>query len=229
MGLYAIGDLHFSFASSKPMDIFGEQWKEHDKRIMENWKKIISPEDTVLIPGDISWGMRFADAAADLDVIDGLPGRKVLLSGNHDYWWKSSSKLAGHYPRMKFLKNDAAVWKNWFLCGARGWTCPNDMAFTAEDEKIYRRELIRLRLSLDCAMGQGAEKILVMLHFPPVNEKHEPSGFTELFSQYPVKEVVYGHLHGETSHRMALEGNREGIRYQLTSSDYLDFCPKRIL
>lgn len=229
MGLYAIGDLHFSFASPKPMDIFGEQWKEHDKRIMENWKKIIGPEDTVLIPGDISWGMRLTDAAADLDIIDSLPGRKVLLPGNHDYWWKSSSKLAGHYPGMKFLKNDASVWKDWFLCGARGWTCPNDTAFTAEDEKIYRRELIRLRLSLDCAMGQGAEKILVMLHFPPVNEKHEPSGFTELFSQYPVKEVVYGHLHGETSHRMALEGEREGIRYHLTSSDYLDFCPKRIL
>lgn len=229
MGLFAIGDLHFSFAAPKPMDIFGAHWKGHDKKIIENWKKTVGPEDTVLLPGDISWGMRLADAAADLDVIDRLPGRKMLLSGNHDYWWKSSSRLAGQYPKMKFLKNDTAVWEEWFICGARGWTCPNDTAFSAEDEKIYRRELIRLRLSLDCAMGQGAEKILVMLHFPPVNEKHEPSGFTEVFSQYPVAEVVYGHLHGESSHQMALEGEWEGIRYHLTSSDYLDFCPKRIL
>ncbi|MBM6830337.1 metallophosphoesterase [Anaerotignum lactatifermentans] len=228
MGLFAIGDLHFSFAAPKPMDIFGEQWKEHDKRIIENWKNTVGPEDTVLIPGDISWGMRLADAAADLDVIDGLPGRKVLLPGNHDYWWKSSSRLAGQYPRMTFLKNDTTRWENWFLCGARGWTCPNETAFTAEDEKIYRRELIRLRLSLDCAMRQGAENILVMLHFPPVNENHGPSGFTELFGQYPVREVVYGHLHGESSHSMALEGEREGIRYHLTSSDYLEFRPKRI-
>lgn len=229
MGLYAIGDLHFSFAAHKPMDIFGSRWEGHSEKIIKNWKDCIGSEDTVLIPGDISWGMRLEDAAADLDVIDSLPGRKILLSGNHDYWWKSSSRLSARYPRMKFLKNDTAVWEDWFICGARGWTCPNDTAFTPEDEKIYRREQIRLELSLDCAMRQGAEKILVMLHFPPVNDVHAPSGFTEIFSRYPVKEVVYGHLHGENSHGMALEGERDGIFYHLTSSDYLDFHPKRIL
>ena len=111
MGLFAIGDLHFGFAVSKPMDIFGENWKNHSEKIIENWKREVTEEDTVLLPGDISWGMRLPEAAADLDVIDSLPGRKIRLSGNHDYWWKSSSRLAGQYPEMAFLKNDAVPWK----------------------------------------------------------------------------------------------------------------------
>ena len=115
MGLFAIGDLHFGFAVSKPMDIFGENWKNHSEKIIENWKREVTEEDTVLLPGDISWGMRLPEAAADLDVIDSLPGRKILLSGNHDYWWKSSSRLAGQYPEMAFLKNDAVPWEKSFI------------------------------------------------------------------------------------------------------------------
>ena len=183
----------------------------------------------MLLPGDISWGMRLPEAAADLDVIDSLPGRKILLSGNHDYWWKSSSRLAGQYPEMAFLKNDAVPWEKSFICGTRGWLCPNERSFTPEDEKIYKREQIRLRLSLDAAMKAGAEDIIVLMHFPPVNEKREPSAFTEILAEYPVKRVVYGHLHGAANHKNALRGERNGIIYELVAADYLDFCPKRIL
>lgn len=229
MGLFSIGDLHFGFGVKKPMDIFGENWENHSEKIIENWKREITKEDTVLLPGDISWGMRLFEAKADLNVIDSLPGRKILLSGNHDYWWKSSSKLSVQYPKMVFLKNDSVQYEDFFICGTRGWTCPNAVSFTVEDEKIYQRELIRLRLSLDSAMKRGAEKIIVMLHYPPTNEKHEPSGFTDILAEYPVLMAVYGHLHGAGNHKLALQGEYQGITYYLTASDYLDFCPKRIL
>lgn len=228
MALYALADLHFGFAVEKPMDLFGPQWANHSEKIIAHWKEMITEEDMVLLPGDISWGMRLEDAAADLDILAQLPGKKVILEGNHDYWWKSSSQLRYRYPNMIFLKNDTARWEDLFLCGSRGWLCPNSKNFTPRDEKIYRREEKRLQLSLDAAMRQGAKEILVMLHFPPMNEAWEPSLFTELMAHYPVTEVVYGHLHGKASHRTAFQGERDGIRYQLVSADYLDFCPKKI-
>lgn len=229
MALFAIADLHFSFAKPKPMDIFGANWQNHANRIIEHWQNTITPQDTLLLPGDISWAMHLPDAQKDLAVIDHLPGKKILLSGNHDYWWKSSAKLEGQFPAMKFLKNGAIPYEDYFICGTRGWTCPNDISFTKEDEKIYKREQIRLRLSLDTAMYQGAKQIIVMLHYPPVNDKHEPSAFTEIFKSYPITTVVYGHLHGTESHKQALQGNLDDISYHLVASDYLNFCPKRIL
>lgn len=229
MALYAIADLHFSFSTNKPMDIFGENWKNHSQKIIENWKNIVTEEDTVLLPGDLSWGMRIDEAAADLDVIYNLPGRKILLGGNHDYWWKSSSKLEARYPGMRFLKNDFDTYGDWAVCGSRGWLCPNDVRFTEQDKKIYEREQVRLKLSLDAAMRKGAEKILLMMHYPPMNDKKEDSAFTELFKEYPIRKVVYGHLHGEISHATGFEGERYGIEYELVAADYIDFCPKRIL
>lgn len=233
MGLFAIADLHFAFSVDKPMDIFGEQWKNHSQRIIENWRETVTAADTVLLPGDLSWGMRIEDAAADLDVIYGLPGRKLLLGGNHDYWWKSSSKLEARYPGMRFLKNNFDRYfdgeREWAICGSRGWLCPNDTRFTEQDKKIYEREQVRLRLSLDAAMRDGAERILLMMHFPPMNDRQEDSAFTELFREYPIEKVVYGHLHGAASHAAAFEGERYGIIYTLVAADYLDFCPRRIL
>ncbi len=229
MGLFVIADLHFSFSTDKPMDIFGENWKNHSERIIENWRAVVGDGDTVLLPGDLSWGMRMEDAAADLDVIYGLPGRKILLGGNHDYWWKSSSKLEARYPGMRFLKNDSDVYEDWAICGSRGWLCPNDVQFTEQDRKIYEREQIRLRLSLDAAMKKGAEQIILMMHYPPMNDKMEDSDFTALFLEYPVKKVIYGHLHGGENHAKGFQGERDGVEYLLSASDYLEFCPKRIL
>lgn len=229
MALFAIADLHFSFSANKPMDIFGDQWKNHSEKIIANWKAVVRAEDTVLLPGDLSWGMRMEDAAADLDVIYALPGRKILLGGNHDYWWKSSSRLEARYPGMRFLKNDFDTYEDWAVCGSRGWLCPNDMRFTEQDRKLYEREQVRLRLSLDAAMRNGAEKIILMMHYPPMNDKQEDSAFTELFKEYPIRKVVYGHLHGEMSHATGFQGERYGITYELTAADYIDFCPRRIL
>lgn len=229
MGLFAIADLHFGFSVEKPMEIFGENWKNHPQKIIENWERCIGAEDTVLLPGDISWGMRIEEAATDLDVIYALPGRKILLGGNHDYWWKSSAKLEARYPGMRFLKNSFDRYREYAICGSRGWLCPNDRYFTPQDKKLYEREQVRLRLSLDAAMRAGAEKILLMLHFPPMNDKREDSAFIELFREYPIERVVYGHLHGAENHQAAFQGERYGIHYELVAADYLDFCPKRIL
>lgn len=229
MGLFAIADLHFAFSVDKPMDIFGTQWKNHSQKIIENWQKHITEADTVLLPGDLSWGMRMEEAAADLDVIDRLPGRKILLGGNHDYWWKSSAKLEARYPAMRFLKNTFDAYEDWAVCGTRGWLCPNDVRFSEQDKKIYEREQVRLRLSLDAAMRNGAEKIILMMHYPPMNDKKEDSAFTALFQEYPIERVVYGHLHGAESHATGFQGEKNGIVYELVAADYLDFCPKRIL
>jgi len=174
MGLFAIGDLHFGHSVNKPMDVFGKEWKNHVERIIQNWQALVSEQDTVLIPGDISWGMREGEAKADLMAIDCLPGKKILLEGNHDYWWKSTAKLSRQYPEMIFLKNSCAQVGQLFVCGTRGWTCPNSYLFTEQDRKIYEREQIRLRLSLESAMAKGAEEILLMMHFPP-SERQERS------------------------------------------------------
>ena len=210
MALFAIADLHFAFSVDKPMDIFGENWKNHSEKIIASWKEHITEEDTVLLPGDLSWGMRIDEAAADLDV-------------------KSSSKLEARYPGMRFLKNNFDRYADWHICGTRGWLCPNDVQFTEQDKKIYEREQVRLRLSLDAAMRDGAEKIILMMHFPPMNDKQEDSAFTALFREYPIKKVIYGHLHGAASHKTAFEGKREGIDYALIAADYIAFCPRRIL
>ena len=229
MALYAIGDTHLSLRSNKPMDVFGDHWKDHVAQIFSNWRERVGDEDVVLIPGDLTWAMQLSDAVPDLVAIGALPGRKLISKGNHDYWWKSSSKLEARYPGMRFLKNDFDTYGDWAVCGTRGWLCPNDVRFTEQDKKIYEREQVRLRLSLDAAMRKGAEKIILMMHYPPMNDKKEDSAFTEIFKEYPIRKVVYGHLHGETSHATGFEGERYGIEYELVAADYLDFCPKRIL
>lgn len=242
MAIFAIADLHFGSAVEKPMEVFGEEWRNHTERVVENWSRVVGDEDLVLIAGDISWGMREEEAYPDLDIIDALPGRKVLLEGNHDYWWKSASKLGRRYPRMKFLKNDSVALGRGgyfdlgldlggsFICGSRGWLCPTNTKFTAADEKIYLRELIRMRLSLDHAMRQGAEEIILMMHFPPVDEREAMSGFLDVIndSGYPIRTVVYGHLHGAKAHATVLDGERGGIDYHLIAADYIEFCPKKI-
>ena len=150
------------------------------------------------------------------------------LPENNEFYI-TSSKLEARYPGMRFLKNDFDTYEDWAVCGTRGWLCPNDIRFTEQDKKIYEREQVRLRLSLDAAMRKGAEKIILMMHYPPMNDKKEDSAFTELFKEYPIRKVVYGHLHGEMSHATGFEGERYGITYELVAADYLEFCPKRIL
>ena len=228
MALYAISDLHLSFSTEKPMDIFGEKWAKHDEKIKENWFKLIKEEDTILIAGDISWSMKADESLADLNWIDSLPGRKIISKGNHDYWWGSISKLNSMYENTKFIQNNFFTYKEYAICGTRGWVCPNSEKFTEKDKKIYERELIRLKLSLDAAKKNGYTKFIVMLHYPPTNDKFEESGFVTIFKEYNVEKVIYGHLHGPALARV-LDGEYDRIGYIMTSSDYLNCCPKCIL
>ena len=228
MSLYAISDLHLSFNVDKPMDIFGDKWALHERKIESNWNRLITDEDTVLIAGDISWGMKESESKDDLNWINNLPGRKIISKGNHDYWWGSISKLNSSYDKIKFIQNNFYTYKDYAICGTRGWICPGSDKFTEKDKKIYDRELIRLELSLSEALKNGYEKFIVMIHYPPVNEKIQKSGFLEIFEKYKVKKVIYGHLHGMTEDKLASELNGN-IEYIMTSCDYLDFCPKKIL
>ena len=228
MALYAIGDLHLCLGAPKPMDIFGGAWTGYMDKLKAGMS-VIGPDDTTVLLGDLSWALDLEASKPDFAWINEIPGRKIILKGNHDYWWKSSSKLEARYPGMRFLKNDFDTYEDWAVCGTRGWLCPNDVRFTEQDKKIYEREQVRLKLSLDAAMRKGAEKIILMMHYPPMNDKKEDSAFTELFQEYPIKKVIYGHLHGEASHATGFEGERNGIEYELVAADYIDFCPKRIL
>ncbi|MDI9216944.1 metallophosphoesterase [Clostridium tertium] len=228
MALYAISDLHLAFTTDKPMDIFGAKWLKHDEKIKENWIKKITDEDTVLIAGDISWSMRSDESKVDLDWIDALPGKKIISKGNHDYWWGGISKLNRMYENTKFLQNNFYTYDDYAICGSRGWILEGSDRFTEKDKKIFDREIIRLKLSLDKAKEAGYENIVVMIHYPPMNEKRENSAFTNLFKEYGVKKVIYGHLHGPSLANV-LNGEHEGIEYLMTSCDFLNFDPKRIL
>lgn len=209
------------------MDIFGPQWANHPETIRHQWEQNITPADWVLIPGDISWAMKLEEAITDLSWISRLPGKKIVIRGNHDYWWTSISKVRQALPSSLFaLQNDAFLVGEIAICGTRGWTCPGSYEFAKHDERIYQREVHRLRLALQNAQ-KLSKRIWVMLHYPPTNEKHQPSLFLDLMQEYQVEHCVYGHLHGE-GHRAALEGFWHGTHYHLVASDYLNFCPKLI-
>ncbi|AOY78495.1 metallophosphoesterase [Clostridium formicaceticum] len=223
MALYAIGDLHLSSKVDKPMDIFGPQWTMHHEKIKEHWYNNVKQEDTVLVPGDISWGINMEEAMEDLKWIEALPGKKILLKGNHDYWWSSITKLNDTFATLKFLQNNYFAYEDYAICGTRGWISPNGNKFTQQDEKVYYREVHRLKLSLDSAKKAGYTKIVCMLHYPPTNEQHEPSLFTEVCEEYGVSMVIYGHLHGKESYDAGVKGIYHGIPYYLVSCDYLEF------
>lgn len=224
MNIFAISDPHLSIANPKPMDIFGCNWENHFETMSRHWKATVSKEDIVLIAGDISWAMKLEDALVDLQALGSLPGRKVILRGNHDYWWNSITRIRAALPvGMYALQNDSLMIEDVCICGSRGWLCPGSAAFCAQDEKIYDREVVRMGLSLVSMKSTGKLRI-AMTHYPPFNERQEPSGFTQLFEQYGVDIALYGHLHSKSCWG-AFEGERNGVIYKLTSCDFLDFNP----
>lgn len=225
MRLFAIGDLHLPGGDDKPMDVFDPGWNGHFFRISEDWRERVSPEDTVLIPGDISWALQLGNALPDLQAIGELPGRKILLKGNHDYWWTSLSRVRAALPEgMQVLQYDAIDLGDIVICGSRGWNQPTeDTPLEKEDEKIYLRELQRLELSLQAANAKAAGKpIAAMMHFPPLYDTMRDTAFTALLEKYGVSKVVYGHLHGQGI-RTGFNGIWNGIEYHLVSCDSLGF------
>lgn len=237
MKIFALGDLHLSlnapaipqdaasFQGTKPMDIFGANWSEHIKRIYDNWQDTVGDDDLVLVPGDISWAMTLAAARHDLAFISSLKGRKILIRGNHDYWWHSPSKIRQSLPpSVEILQNEAIFIGDWAITGTRLWTLPGTAEFGPADQKIFQRELIRLELSLQGAQGRP---VINMFHYMPTNEKGEANEVTELLGRYNTRIVVYGHLHDQ-SHRIAIEGEHWHMQFYLVSGDYLNFTPKLI-
>ena len=225
--VFAIGDLHLSGAVNKPMDVFGSQWIHHWDRIQEDWRKRVGQEDIVLIPGDISWAMKLEDAEPDLLSIGRLPGEKIMIRGNHDYWWSSLSRLRSILPpAVHVLQNDSFLLDGIAYCGTRGWIHPGTKDFGEHDTKIYKRELQRLKLSLDHA-NRSADSRIVLLHYPPFGEGGRITDAVRILEQYQPSHVVYGHLHGEGT-RDAFEGEYKGTRYHLVSCDHIGFRLKRI-
>jgi predicted phosphohydrolase len=228
MRVFALADLHLGVAVEKPMDVFGPVWERHAERIDANWRRVVGADDWVLVPGDISWAMKLQDALPDLRFIDSLPGRKLLLKGNHDYWWTSRAKVEALLPpSLRLLQNDACdLGEGLGVVGARGWTPPEAPRATPEDRKIYERELGRLQLSLDAAKGRFGS-VIAMIHYPPVYAGLGETGFVPLLRAAGVTTCVYGHLHGP-DHRYAVRGERGGIRYYLVAADAVDFTPVEI-
>jgi predicted phosphohydrolase len=226
LNVFAIGDLHLSGATpNKEMDVFGSGWEGHFDKISADWKQKVAENDVVLIPGDISWAMKLSDAQPDLCAIGALPGQKVLLRGNHDYWWDSLKKVRDAAPEnCHILQNNCVVLGEYVFCGTRGWTLPQEKNFTEQDRKIYERELLRLKMSLDSAKPHADKQMIVLMHYPPIYEGQTDTGFTEIIRQYPAKEVCFGHLHGNILKQVNLtDALVGGARYNLVSADYLNF------
>ena len=207
------------------MDVFGGNWEGHLEKIKTDWRAKVKDEDVVLIAGDISWAMKLSAALEDLRCLVDLPGKKVFIRGNHDYWWNGITKLRESAPDESFifLQTDSVKIENFVIVGSRGWTCPGSPDFTKQDEKLYLRESERFRLAFADAEKQIEEgdKLLVMIHYPPFNLKREDSNFTRLFEEKGVEKVIFGHLHG--SMFFPLESEKNGVEYHLTSCDKTGF------
>jgi hypothetical protein len=227
MALFAIGDLHLS-SQGKTMEIFGSRWKNHQERLFKKWRQAVRPEDIVLIAGDISWALKLEEALVDLEQLGQLPGTKILIRGNHDYWWSSRSKVNAALPEGMFAINaNAWIRDDLAVVGTRGWTIPGTPRFDGDSQKIYRREINRLRIALEHVPPEGVRHIVALLHYPPLTRGIPHSGFTELLESYHVSACVYAHLHGEDQ-RLAFEGTHNGITFAFVACDYLDFQPTRI-
>lgn len=223
MSIFVIGDLHLSFGTQKPMDIFSG-WQDHWQRIEKNWRRLVKDTDTVVIPGDVSWGLTLEEAQPDFRFIQSLPGKKIISKGNHDYWWQTAKKLQefldkNGFDTISFLHNNSFEVENYIICGTRGWIFENGQQ---QDEKVILREAGRLKASLDY-MDSDKEKI-VFLHYPTIYQEQRANHIINTLKQYNIKRCFYGHLHGKTIN-YAFNGVSDGIKYKLISADAIDFCP----
>lgn len=227
MALYAIGDTHLSLAADKPMDVFGGGWEGYVEKLREGFAEV-EEEDSVVLCGDVSWGMSLEEAAQDFAFLNDLPGQKWILKGNHDYWWNTASKMnaffaARGFDKLHILHNNCALYGETALCGTRGWFFEENAA--PQSEKVFNREVMRLEASLKAA---GGHEKLCFLHYPPRYQGYQCQEIIDLMERYQVKACYYGHLHGP-SHRLAREGIYGSIEYHLVAADYIGFRPKKIL
>lgn len=228
MALYAIGDLHLCLGVPKPMDVFGGTWVGYMEKL-HNGLSVIKEDDTLVLLGDLSWALSLSDAKDDFAWIDQIPGRKIILKGNHDYWWSTATKFynfckGNGFSDQWILNNNHYVYGDWAICGTRGWFFEEDKS-AQHDEKVFKRELLRLEASLQSA---GDLLKMVFLHYPPKYKGYECPEILDLLHKYDVRRCFYGHLHG-ASHGLAIEGQYDGIEYRLVSADRLNFSPFMII
>lgn len=245
MALYALGDLHLSFQANKPMDGFGKVWKHHERKIETYVNEMVKPEDTLVLTGDHSWGKKLSECREDLAFIQRLPGRKILLRGNHDMFWEANktARLNQEFAgKLFFLQNNFASYQDYALVGTKGYTFEGpfyldrrgrivgwDEAREAQAKKLVDREMARLRESFRLAKEAGYRKFIMFLHYPPTNILEHSSPFTEIAEEYGVSAVVYSHCHGESRFGDSIRGMFHGITYMLVSGDYLNFHPALVL
>ena len=225
MSIYAIGDLHLSFANPKPMNIFGNNWDNHEEKIKLDWISKVKKEDTVVLPGDFSWAMNLKDTKKDFEYINNLPGRKIMSKGNHEYWWTTVTNIKkfleeNNFSNIDFLYNNSIEVENKLICGTRGWNLNLE---SKASNKIITREELRLEISIQDAINKNLDKeIIVFMHYPPIIKQNLNTGFFKILKKYNIKRCYYAHLHGN-SIREALNGVYDGIEFKLVSADGLDF------
>lgn len=237
MAIFTMSDLHLSLDTNKSMEVFGGAWDRYIERIYDNWNSLISSDDTIVIGGDISWAMNLEDCKKDFEFLNSLPGRKLLFKGNHDYWWESLTKMkaftqSNGFDTISFMQNDAVIIDDILITGSRGWILPGETSFKQDDNKIYQRELLRLRLSLEKGMellgNTEPSAVVCVLHYPPFTRDNiHDENITSVFKEYGVTDCFFGHLHSASVYK-AFQGMHDGVKYSLTSADYLGFKPIRI-
>ena len=228
MALYAIGDLHLCLGAPKPMDIFGGAWVGYMDKLKEGMS-VLTDEDTVVLLGDLSWALGLDEAKEDFSWINAIPGKKIILKGNHDYWWSTASKFdkfcnANGFENMHILNNNCYFYEDVALCGTRGWFFEESRS-SEHDEKVFKRELGRLETSLKAA---GDKQKVVFLHYPPRYKGYECSEILQLLKTYDVRQCFYGHLHGP-SHALAQEGQWDGVEFKLVAADKIQFIPWKVM
>ena len=224
MNVFAIADLHLSFGAGpeKSMDKFGGPWVNHTEKLKNNWEKLITDDDLVILPGDFSWALRLSETGPDFDYLKALPGKKLMIKGNHDLWCSSLSNLKALEPDILFLQHDSFDFGSFAVIGTRGWLSPSDLEFKEDtDRAVYERERMRLRMSFESLGGRSYDRLICALHYPP-------QGFNDLIKEFGVTHVIYGHLHGEKAFRAGTEGLIDGIEYRLVSLDKLNCVPQLI-
>ena len=239
MSVFVMADLHLDIRTNeKSMEIFGNRWRGYIEKIQKNWKRVVTDDDTVIVPGDISWALSLEDALIDMQWIDSLPGKKLIMKGNHDFWWTTLSKMKRYFEEnsiktIDFLYNNAIEVENYIVAGSRGWFVDKIVQPTAsvnaDYEKIVNREVIRLRLSLDEAKKLSAEtgkEIIAFLHFPPIWSDFECKEILEVLQEYNISRCYFGHIHG--CYSVGSTFKWENIEFKMISADFLDFLPQII-
>lgn len=223
--IFAIGDLHLDITKEKDMCIFGQSWENYEEKIFSKWNDFVGEEDLVLVPGDISWALKLEEAYEDLKRLDKLRGKKLLLKGNHDYWWNSLNKLKSlNLETIEFMQNTSFIYNKIRIAGTRGWKSKDSNNFDENDHKVFKRELERLELSLKDKLNEEYKETIVIMHYPPFDKNLKPNEFEEIFFKYNIKTVIYGHIHGKPAKYMP-NGIINGIKYYCVSADAIDFEP----